>query len=89
MYITPIKVEQYVAWDGKKPFQEWLNNLKDLSALEKIYRRLARLETGNLGDHKFVLLLIGGTKKTQPADIETAKRYWEDYRNRTSGKRTV
>ena len=25
-----------------------------------------------------VILLIGGTKKSQPADIKTAKEYWED-----------
>ena len=26
-----------------------------------------------------VLLLCGGSKKSQPADIEEAKRYWNDY----------
>jgi putative addiction module killer protein len=26
-----------------------------------------------------VILLIGGTKRTQAKDIETAKAYWRDY----------
>ena len=29
----------------------------------------------------FVILLAGGTKKTQRADIETARRYWNEYKN--------
>lgn len=29
-----------------------------------------------------VLLLIGGDKSTQSKDIETAKRYWQDYQAR-------
>ncbi len=29
-----------------------------------------------------VLLLCGGDKRTQDADIRTAKRYWRDYKER-------
>jgi len=29
-----------------------------------------------------VLLLCGGDKSTQSKDIETAKRYWNEYRRR-------
>jgi putative addiction module killer protein len=29
-----------------------------------------------------VILLCGGSKKTQPADIKTAKEYWEDWKRR-------
>jgi putative addiction module killer protein len=29
----------------------------------------------------FVIMLAGGTKKNQQADIETAKRYWHEYKN--------
>jgi putative component of toxin-antitoxin plasmid stabilization module len=30
-----------------------------------------------------VVLLIGGEKRSQDADIKTAKAYWKDYENRT------
>jgi putative addiction module killer protein len=29
-----------------------------------------------------VILLTGGTKRTQPNDIEAAKRYWADWKRR-------
>lgn len=32
---------------------------------------------------QFVLLLTGGTKKTQATDIATAIEYWEDYQRRS------
>ncbi len=33
---------------------------------------------------ELVLLLCGGSKRTQAADIEEALRYWKDYRGRMS-----
>ena len=71
--------------------------------------RVARMEEGNFGDHKFcsdgvwelrintgpgyrvyyglagqqiVLLLCGGDKSTQSADIARAKKYWRDWQKR-------
>ena len=32
-----------------------------------------------------VLLLCGGSKDTQARDIQTAQRYWRDYRSRDDG----
>jgi putative addiction module killer protein len=29
-----------------------------------------------------VILLCGGSKKSQPSDIKTAKEYWEDWKRR-------
>ena len=37
-----------------------------------------------LRDKKLVLLLIGGTKRTQASDIKTAINYWIDYQKRLS-----
>lgn len=34
-----------------------------------------------------VILLIGGTKKRQQRDIEAAKVYWRDYKERKRGGR--
>jgi len=35
-----------------------------------------------IGSAAVVLLLFGGSKRGQAADIETAVRYWRDYRRR-------
>lgn len=32
--------------------------------------------------NEIVILLCGGTKKRQSGDIEKAKEYWQDYKNR-------
>lgn len=40
-----------------------------------------RVYFGRAGD-RVVLLLCGGTKRTQSRDIERARAYWNDYRNR-------
>ena len=40
-----------------------------------------RVYFGRSGN-RVVLLLCGGTKKTQQRDIDRAKQYWDDYRSR-------
>ena len=40
-----------------------------------------RVYFGKDGD-KLVILLCGGTKKRQSKDIEQAKAFWDDYKNR-------
>ncbi len=40
-----------------------------------------RVYFGKDGD-KIVILLCGGTKKRQSKDIEQAKAFWDDYKNR-------
>jgi putative addiction module killer protein len=98
----------YVTAEGREPFSEWLNSLRDQRARAKIRVRLDRVSLGNFGDcHSvgdgvqelridygpgyrayfgqeettIVLLLCGGDKHTQSNDIETAKRYWSEYRS--------
>ena len=99
--------QKYVASDeGLDVYMHWLEKLKDTTAKIAIVRRVARMEIGNFGDHKFcrngvwelridvgagyrvydaiagkkiVLLLCGGDKRTQDADIDRACEYWRDW----------
>jgi len=50
----PFTLEYYVTAQGKKPFKEWLEGLKDVSARAKIRVRLDRVRLGNLGDNRSV-----------------------------------
>jgi putative addiction module killer protein len=43
-----------------------------------------RLYFGRDGE-TLIILLAGGTKNRQQRDIETARRYWEDYKRRKRG----
>lgn len=49
---TPKQIERYVTEEGKIPFSEWFNSLRDIRAKLKISKRLDRVELGNLGDFK-------------------------------------
>lgn len=54
--MTPIVVARdvrlYVAEDGRCPYKEWLEALRDIRAQARIGQRLDRLATGNPGDVK-------------------------------------
>jgi putative addiction module killer protein len=110
MEALPIRIEEYVLPEGRKPFSDWLDGMDDRKAKGIIDSRVRRLRTGNFGDckalesifelridygpgyriycgkknHTCVLLLAGGSKKTQDSDIKTAKHYWSEYKKRTS-----
>ena len=102
-------VRHFVTSDGRDPVQEWMRKLRDPIAKGQVMRRINRVETGNLGDHRFcrdgvwelridhgpgyrvyyamtggivVLLLCGGDKGSQGADIERAIEYWNDWQRR-------
>ena len=109
--MTPYRIEHYLSADGRKDvYLDWLRRLRNAQAKVAIIRRVARIEQGNFGDHKFcrdgvaelridagpgyrvyyaqsgprlVLLLCGGDKRTQDADIERAVDYWQDWQRRT------
>lgn len=48
-----LRVREYETADGKSPFREWLATL-DRSVRARVQARVARFESGNLGDHKNV-----------------------------------
>lgn len=50
----PYEVEYYKTPEGKAPFKEWLESLRDVNGRAKIRVRLDRARLGNLGDHKQV-----------------------------------
>ena len=54
MNSSPYTLEDYITAQGKKPFKEWLEGLKDVSGRARIRVRLAKVRLGNLGDHASV-----------------------------------
>lgn len=40
----------YVAQEGRIPFDEWLDSLRDVRTVAKVLARLERVEDGNLGN---------------------------------------
>ena len=54
MQVFPFEIDYYINKEGKKPFREWLENLKDITARAKIRIRLDRARFGNLGDNRSV-----------------------------------
>lgn len=49
---TVMELRIYTTADGRAPFEEWLNALRDVQARARIRARLARAKAGNLGDCK-------------------------------------
>ncbi len=47
-------VREYETPDGRSPFTQWLESLRDRRARARIQARLARVRLGNLGDHRSV-----------------------------------
>lgn len=50
--VNMYEIEEYQTVEGKKPFSEWLLELKDKRAQVKLRARITRAELGNLGDWK-------------------------------------
>jgi len=48
------EIEHYLAPDGRtSPYLDWLSGLRDNRIKVAAIRRIARLELGNFGDHRF------------------------------------
>ena len=109
MSVQPKDVQLYVTEEGKSPFEDWLEGLRDRKARAAIDSRIARLRLGLVGNvreigegvHELkvdvgqgyrvyfgnisnvvVLLLCGGDKRTQKADVKRAREFWSDYQER-------
>ncbi len=90
-----IEIRHYVNRVGKDVFDDWLTQLGDARAQAKIAIRINRLAAGNFDwgpayrvyygmiGRDCVLLLCGGDKRKQSADIERALEYLKDYKERT------
>ena len=49
MEVTPKTIYEYVTENGKSPFRDWLNSLKDRRVKTMVDVRMARIRSGNLG----------------------------------------
>ena len=50
----PRELQFYRTSNGRVPFTEWFESIRDQKTLTRIRRRLVRLEEGNLGDYRSV-----------------------------------
>jgi putative addiction module killer protein len=50
----PREIQNYLTIDGRSPFEEWLDSLRDIRAISQIDNRLRRVKLGNLGDYRSV-----------------------------------
>ena len=54
METFPFTIDYYRTETGQKPFKDWLDSLKDITARAKIRVRLDRVRLGLLGNNRFV-----------------------------------
>ncbi len=47
-------IEIYQTKDGRRPYEEWLNNLKDKVVRARIRARIDKVEVGNFGNYRFL-----------------------------------
>jgi putative addiction module killer protein len=104
-----IELEIYETINGRRPYEHWLQRVRDKMAVIRIFKRLRNVQLGNFGDHspvgegvlelrvhvgagyrvycarhgqRLVVLLCGGDKGSQAADIKSAQEYWADWKRR-------
>ncbi|TVP62987.1 MAG: type II toxin-antitoxin system RelE/ParE family toxin [Nodularia sp. (in: Bacteria)] len=54
MVVEPKDVRRYITSDGRVPFAEWFDALRDPKTKSIIDKRLNRVSLGNLGDYRSV-----------------------------------
>ena len=54
MEARPREIQSYITEDGKNPFVDWLDSLRDIKAIARIDKRIKRVSLGNLGDCKSI-----------------------------------
>jgi putative addiction module killer protein len=52
--VQPREIQNYLTAEGRSPFEEWLDSLRDTKGRDKIDNRLRRIQLGNLGDYRSV-----------------------------------
>jgi putative component of toxin-antitoxin plasmid stabilization module len=80
-----LNVIVYKSKSGDSPFEYWLTSLQDKSLVGRIWRRIIRIQEGNLGDHKYISSGVwelrtsfgGGNKGSQQRDILRAVKIWQ------------
>ncbi len=50
--VRPREIQIYRDQNGREPFTDWFESVRDLKILNRIQARLDRLESGNLGDYR-------------------------------------
>lgn len=48
--VRPREIRVYQTLNGREPFNEWLDSIRDTRTQDRIQARLERLEDGNFGD---------------------------------------
>lgn len=54
MEVKPRRIRFYETENGKRPFEDWVKDLKDPPTVRRIQARLAGVSVGNLGDVKSI-----------------------------------
>lgn len=54
MEVQPREIQRYITSDGRVPFTEWLDSMRDLKARVRIELRIDRASQGNLGDYRSI-----------------------------------
>ena len=52
--VHPREIRVYQTLNGREPFTEWLESIRDISTQDRIQARVNRLKFGNFGDTKSV-----------------------------------